>query len=307
MSARLLVLGWHNIAGTYCFPSATGVGERGFRQQMRALARGANVLALEDALTRLAVGKKLPARAVAVTFDDGYRDNLTLAAPILEQFGIPATFFLVPRLLSAEVDPWWETLGWALESSSRTSLQWEDVSLTLDGGRSRRSAYSQIVRSLKLRSCSERDTAVRGLLDQLEPSGTAPDLFMDWDDAGELVRRGFSVQSHTASHPVLSHETCERQRSELTRARRELEEGLGIAVSTIAYPHGGLRDYSAETVTIAAQAGYRWGVTAREGFTTSTTAPLEIHRCLVYPERGVVDLLAQLRYGLQAWRQGGRR
>jgi peptidoglycan/xylan/chitin deacetylase (PgdA/CDA1 family) len=127
---------------------------------------------------------------------------------------------------------------------------------------------------------------------------------MDWDDARELVRRGFSVQSHTCSHVVLSQESVERQRSELTDARSELERELGIQVSTIAYPHGGPQHYNADTVALAEQAGYSWGVTTREGFATGGGAPLEIRRCLVYPERGVVDLLAQLRYLLQGWLRG---
>jgi Polysaccharide deacetylase len=152
MSARLLVLGWHNVVGTYGFPSADGAAQRGFAQQMKVLARTANVLPLERALARLGAGEKLPARAVALTFDDGYRDNLTLAVPVLERLGLPATFFLVPRLLSGELHGWWETIGWALQSSSHTALQWEDLSLALDGEDARAAAYSQVVR----RSCSGR-------------------------------------------------------------------------------------------------------------------------------------------------------
>jgi peptidoglycan/xylan/chitin deacetylase (PgdA/CDA1 family) len=301
MSRRLLVLGWHNATGTYGFPSAQGAAERGLARQMSTLARVANVLPLEQALARLLGGERLPPRAVAITFDDGYRDNLTVAAPLLERLGLPATFFLVPRLLSGEVGAWWETIGWALQSSSRTSLRWEDVDMTLEGGRARTTAYSLLVKRLKLRNQSAREQAMGELLELLEPTGDLPDLFMGWDGARELVRRGFSVQSHTSSHVVLAQETTERQRRELSDVRQELERELGVSISTIAYPHGGRGDYTPETVSIAAEAGYRWGVTTREAFTTSATEPLEIRRCVVYPERGNQDLLAQLRYLL-----GGR-
>src|SRR6478752_8590927 len=103
MSRRLLVLGWHNIAGTYGFPAAEGAAERGFAKQMQTLSRVANVIDLEQGLARLTAGEKLPSRAVALTFDDGYTDNLTLGVPILERHGLPATFFLVPRFLSGEL------------------------------------------------------------------------------------------------------------------------------------------------------------------------------------------------------------
>ena len=89
------------------------------------------MLPLEDALARLHAGERLPSRAVAITFDDGYRDNLTLALPVLEALGLPATFFLVPRLLSGEMDAWWETLGWAIESRTRDALRWKGESFAL--------------------------------------------------------------------------------------------------------------------------------------------------------------------------------
>jgi peptidoglycan/xylan/chitin deacetylase (PgdA/CDA1 family) len=304
MSDRLLVLGWHNVTGTYGFPSRPGAAQRGFAQQMKILARTAKVLPLQQALASLHAGERLPARAVALSFDDGYRDNLTIAAPILERLKLPATFFLVPRLLSGEVDAWWETIGWAIECSSRSALQWEDVQVTLGDRGSRQTAYSQLVRRLKRRDQAAREQSMAELIERLQPTGQAPDLFMDWDGAHELVARGFDIQAHTCSHPVLALESRERQRRELSDSRQELEAKLGVAVSTIAYPHGGPQDYSAETLAAAEQAGYRWGVTTREGFANGSMTPLEVRRCVVYPERGVVDLLAQLRYLMQARLKG---
>jgi peptidoglycan/xylan/chitin deacetylase (PgdA/CDA1 family) len=122
---------------------------------------------------------------------------------------------------------------------------------------------------------------------------------MDWDDAREVVRRGFAVESHTCNHVVLSEETEEEQLRELTDARRRLQDELDIAVSAVAYPHGSSLDYDAKTLAAARSAGYRWGVTTREGFTRASTAALEIRRCVIYPERGVVDLIAHLRYLLE--------
>jgi peptidoglycan/xylan/chitin deacetylase (PgdA/CDA1 family) len=296
VSKRLLVLGWHNVAGTYGFPSRTGAGQRGFAQQMHILSRAANVLPLNEALERLAQGAALPSRAVAITFDDGYADNLTLAVPILERLELAATFFLVPELLSGDTDAWWETLGWAIFNSPLTELDWEGTTFTLGDDSARRSAYERLVALLKFRARADRDVAMSALVEKLSPRGERPRLFMDWDGARELVRHGFSVESHTCSHPVLSQETPAEQLRELADARRHLEDRLSIEISTLAYPHGGPPDYNADTLVAAKAAGYSWGVTTREAFTTGATPPLEIRRCLIYPERGVIDLLAQLRY-----------
>lgn len=299
MSRRLLVLGWHNIAGTYAFPSSGETGRKGFAQQMRTLSLAANVVGLKDALERLHRGESLPPRAVAITFDDGYADNLTVAVPIMEDLGLTATFFLVPGLLSGEADGWWETLGWAVFNSPLQALDWEEARFDLGGESTRRAAYSQLVTSLKFRPHGARDAAMRALIETLAPRGQRPRLFMGWQGARELLRRDFTVESHTLTHPVLSQETAAHQQLELLGARESLEGELDIEISTVAYPHGGLPDYNAETLTAARSAGYRWGITTREGFSTAAIPPLEIRRCVMYPERGVIDLLAQLRYMLR--------
>jgi peptidoglycan/xylan/chitin deacetylase (PgdA/CDA1 family) len=299
-----LVLGWHNVAATPGFPAAAGAGERGFVQQMKTLARVANVLHLEDALSQLHAGERLPSRSVAITFDDGYKDNLTLAIPVLERLSLPATFFLVPKLLSAEYDAWWETLGWAIEGSRQQALPWDGDTLGLQTHSERAQAYSRLARAMKRLNHVERDEAMRSLVETLEPREEIPRLFMNWDEARELVRRGFSVQSHTCSHYVLAHETPDCQRAELTDSRAQLESALGISISTLAYPYGGPAEYSDTTVSAAREAGYSWALTTREGFTTASTPALETRRCVVYPERGIVDLLAQLRYIMQSRRSG---
>src|ERR1700753_3649328 len=123
MSNRLLVLGWHNIDPTPGFPDPPGVGRLGFAKQLRTLQRFANVLRLEDALRLLAAGGPPPPRAVVLTFDDGYLDNLELGVPMLAEHDFPATFFLVPGFLSGTVGAWWEDLSAAFERARAPRLR----------------------------------------------------------------------------------------------------------------------------------------------------------------------------------------
>ena len=99
MGRGLVVFSWHNIESTPAFPTRHGRGVQGFERQLRHLARFATVLPLEPALDALYAGETLPRRAVCLTFDDGYCDNLDLAVPLLRRYGLPATFFLVPAFL----------------------------------------------------------------------------------------------------------------------------------------------------------------------------------------------------------------
>lgn len=103
---RLMVLGYHNIEPTWRFTDPAG-GIDNFTRQLSALRRVTNIVPLESALDAIAGGRPLPPRAVAITFDDGYRDNLTLGVPVLQRLKIPATIFLVPEFLSGRVHAWW--------------------------------------------------------------------------------------------------------------------------------------------------------------------------------------------------------
>jgi peptidoglycan/xylan/chitin deacetylase (PgdA/CDA1 family) len=302
VNRRLLVLCYHNVEPTWCFPARPGAGLRGLERQLRALSRWANVVPLDAAVRTLAEGGQLPRRAVALSFDDGYRDNLTLAVPLLERLGLPATFFLVPGLLSNDALPWWEVLSWAVMQAGVPTLSFGDTERPLADETARRSALNELQRDLKRRSRAERDRAVLELVEKLQPRGTRPSaesLFLDWDEAPALLERGFAVGSHTCAHAILSGETPENQTRDLADARRSLQTGLGVQAELLAYPNGTALDYDDATLRAAAAAGHPSAFTTREGFNDRATPPLELRRVVIYPERGLADLAVNLRYALQ--------
>jgi peptidoglycan/xylan/chitin deacetylase (PgdA/CDA1 family)/GT2 family glycosyltransferase len=107
VTRRLLAVGWHNLAPTAHYPLGPGA-LAGFRVQLDTLARWGTVVPLELVANALAGRANLPPRAVVLTFDDGYADNLDVAAPELVRRGLPATFFVVPRFVRGELSPPWE-------------------------------------------------------------------------------------------------------------------------------------------------------------------------------------------------------
>ena len=288
----LLVLGWHNVEGSWCFPSRPGAGVGGLERQLRLLRRLTNVVALDGALAALAEGRPLPRRAVALTFDDGYADQLQLAAPLLERLGLPATFFLVPGLLSRTVAPWWETLGWAFSAARRPSLTWHDQNWAVSDPSRRQICFAAIADRLKNLDQAGRELEVGALIERLDPSGDPPPdaLFLDWSGADQLARRGFTIGSHSLRHAILTREGTEEQRSDLAASRRQLEQRLRIPVRLLAYPNGTRRDYDDATVAAARAAGYHFAVTTLDGWNRPTTPPYEVRRFLVEPDKGGMDL-----------------
>ncbi|MDQ3152355.1 MAG: polysaccharide deacetylase family protein [Actinomycetota bacterium] len=291
---RLVVLGYHNIESTWRWPAPPGSGIKSFARQMHILRRTTNLVPLEQALESLELGRPLPPRAVAITFDDGYRDNLTLAAPLLSRLRIPATVFLVPGFLSGEVHAWWERLGWAMLQARARSVDFEGKHFELESMPERNAALATIEDNLKRSDHQTRLAAVEALVDMLNPSGSyhAADLFLDWDGARSLIGSCITIGSHTMRHAILAREPEQAQRDDLAESRAVLGDRLGVPVTTLAYPNGGPDDYNATTVASAAEAGYRFAVTTWGPHVRPETPPYELCRKMVCSTRPAVRLAA---------------
>ncbi len=297
MSKRLFIFAWHNIDGTWCFPNAPGRGPRQFERQLRWLKRVGTPVPLTEALHDLAHGRELPPRAFAITFDDGYRDNVDLAVPILERLRLPATFFLVPSFLSGEVGAWWEVLAWAAHRGRRDQVNWNGESTSLRTAQQRRHWFDDTAERLKHIDRAAREQAVKELVEALEPAGAAPEqLFLGWDGARELVRSGFDIGSHSQYHAILAQESPDEQRRDLAESRRQLEQGLGVRIDVLAYPNGRGCDYDPHTVVAAQQAGYSFAVTTMDGHNTRATPPYDLRRACAWPHHGTLGVLAATRH-----------
>jgi peptidoglycan/xylan/chitin deacetylase (PgdA/CDA1 family) len=294
VSDRLLILLWHNVEGTWYHPSRHGTGIRGLARQLRQLRRLATIVPLPQALDTLSAGGRLPPRAVALTFDDGYRDNLDLAVPLLQELGLPATFFLIPGLLAREVRPWWELLAWGFTCSGRTTVTWEGRMLATRDGPGQRS-FLWVAEQLKQFDRVGLEQAVTDLLELLEPRGRLNDdeLFLDWDGARRLVQQGFAVGSHSMYHTVLSREAPDEQVRNLVASRARLEAELGVAVRLVAYPSGTRADYDGHTIEAAKQAGHTHGLAAHAGVHTRRRSPYAVPRFVMVPIQGFSEILAR--------------
>lgn len=291
--SRLLVVGYHNVAPTWFWPDAPGRGIDGLVAQVRALMRLAPVVRLSDALRDLAAGRPLPPRAVALTFDDGYRDNLTLAAPALARLGAPATFFLVPGFLDRTVDAWWEVLAWAV---ARGEGEAEVRGHRIVAGDPHRPEVAAFAEDVKSAPRAVREAAVAELAERLGArGGVGTDrLFMDWDEARRLPP-GIEVGSHTPAHEILARETAGDQAAGLAAARRRLQDELAAQVDLLAYPNGGPGDFDDVTIAAARDAGHTAAVTTIPGWVEPGSPPFALDRVVLDPATGLRGLRAVMR------------
>lgn len=243
-----------------------------FDAQMLYLASAYDVRPLEELLDRWASGT-MTAREVAVTFDDGYRDNYDRAFPILQRYRIPATIFLTTALMGSSRRLWWDRVAVALEAARARGNCWsrgagglhaplvEAVDAFVATG-SKRSVLATMD-ALKTLGREERVAAVEVFERAVgvpPESFAASRLFMTWDEAREMSRAGIDMGSHTETHPVLPELAPGDAARELTGSRARIEQEIGRPAAVLAYPDG---CFDESIATAAAAAGYRYAVQTR--------------------------------------------
>jgi peptidoglycan/xylan/chitin deacetylase (PgdA/CDA1 family) len=251
-----------------------------FAARMRHLAEHYVVLPLEDLVERQRRGR-VPRRAVAVTFDDGYHDTLTHAAPILARHGLPATVFLATGYISGSEMPWYDRLAHALKTSPKDAA---DLGigrrLPLGGPAERLEALEAALQHMKGLPDADRRRALDRLVDELDPPAADAHkrLMLTWDEAQALLGLGFSIGAHTVTHPILSRLDPEAMWAEIDGSRAAIERNLGIRVRAFAYPNGGADDYDARALAAVERAGFTCAVTTRRGLNTPRTPRFELRR-----------------------------
>ncbi len=251
-----------------------------FADRMAYIARHYQVLTVEELAERLPQGQ-VPRNALALTFDDGYRDNLTHAAPILARLRLPATIFLATRYIGTPEAPWFDQVAISIKTATarRVTLDDERV-LPLHTVGHRLAALELTLAYLKRLPDDERRSMVERLTAALNPNSPERPkrLMLTWDEVNALRGLGFSVGAHTVSHPILSRLAPDRARDEIYGSKAAIEKALGEPVRAFAYPNGGPEDYNETVKHLVREAGFTCAVTAQRGLNDSDTPLMELRR-----------------------------
>ena len=277
-AARLTIVRHHRVYAEGERPLyRLGVSAAVLEQQLALLARhGLAPLTVSEGLARLASEPR--GRWVAMTFDDGYADNVSRALPALTRHGGRATFYLTAGLMEERVAPWWDRLAHVLERSRRDSarveLGGEAVAIAPGepGGRAR-ALHALLPR---LREAPEEQSArLGGVAAALGVDEPARCELATWAEAARLAEAGMEIGAHTLTHPFLSRLGEASQRREIAGSRELIAARLGHAPRGLAYPGG---DYDAVSVRITSQAGFEHAVTTRAGDATAGSPRFELLR-----------------------------
>lgn len=268
-----------------------------FTGQMEILARHYAPVSMDD-VRDFVNGKELPPHAVVVTFDDGYTDNLEVAAPILNRIGIPAIFYITVDCVENGTLPWPSRLRYAFFTTKEPA--WKEsnqASWPLVESPQRERAYLYACDQCAKLAGDPQEVFVAGVERDLQISAPAYSrkLMMTWDQVRSLAKKGHAIGSHTMTHPNMAYVSRDAAKHELVKSKQQLERMLGAAVPHFSYPCPALTPHwSQQTLEASRDAGYQTAVTTVDGIVHRQDNPLCLRR--VRPSKEIEGL----RWNLEA-------
>ena len=283
-----LVLCYHRINEEYSDPRLCVTPSR-FAEHLEVVRQCARPISLRQ-LSQGLSEESLPDRSVALTFDDGYADNLYNAKPLLEHYDIPATVFVITGYIGHQREFWWDELDglflrpaalpetlnlsvndntyhWQLDEAGDCSEETSPRQRRWSPGEESRSSYHSLYNALwkLLRSLAEG-----------ERQGALQDL-RRWAGIEEVVRPSYrplsseevvtldqgglvEIGAHTITHPALRKLPPDRQQDEILGSKTRLEEILNRPVNSFSYPYGNL---SVQTTDIVRETGFSCACSTR--------------------------------------------
>jgi len=254
-----------------------------FDSQMRYLARNYRVLALREILDRIEKGLEIQPYTIAITFDDGYRDNFTHARPVLAKYRLPATLFVATGYIGSDQMMWNDRVSWAFKRTIRTHFRLEfqnrHLEFSLHSPADKINSLNLVLETLKSIPDEEKTKTVDSIVKELMTGTVRVERQMlSWSELSKLVQEGWDIGSHTVNHVILTRVNGAVVRDELTRSKQTLEQQLQRPISLFAYPNGKESDFNRSTKELVRQIGYKAATTTVDGLNDSGTDPWEIRR-----------------------------
>ncbi|MFM1987612.1 MAG: hypothetical protein RJA99_569 [Pseudomonadota bacterium] len=268
-------------------PYRSGMSVRAarFRAQLEWLVPRFDLRTVGDALRALRSGTVGPRPLLSITFDDGYLDNLRVAAPILRAVGVPASFYVTVGGLDTPPPFWWDRVTHAVRTGARrTPLSSAELELP---GQTRSWSTAPMSRGALVESLLAElwrlpEHAVPKAVSAIEralcadpaPGPTLPSR-MDRDQVRALHAQGFEIGAHSVEHVNLCLRDPVGMRAEMLESRAELERTLAAPVSGFAYPGGHLDE---PVVECARACGFDYALTTLTGTNRKDTDPMRLRR-----------------------------
>lgn len=298
--AKLSIVIYHRVLPEADHFLGGGSDINSFDRQLRYLTRNFNVLSLAEAIDHLQAAT-LPARAVCITFDDGYADNAEIALPLLQKYGVTATFFIATGFLDGG-RMWNDTVIESFRRASGKTIDLREIGLeryTIATLEQRRQALFSVIDRLKYLEPTVRQSRVDRLA-RIIAAKLPDDLMMTTAQVKSLHDHGMEIGGHTVNHPILASTDETTARNEISEGKARLEAITGTPVRFFAYPNGKPgKDYLRIHVEMLRQLGFTAAVSTAWGAARHGDDLLQLPRFTPWDQKEWKYVLRMVRNGYQ--------
>lgn len=263
------------------------IDKKTFETVLDDLCRNGSPVSMEMVLEAAQGGRPLPPRAFAITFDDGFANNLHVAAPLLQERNLPATFYLTTDFINRNVMVWIDRIEWALEQVSTGSLQIKRGSRSFSTDRERVALLEEVRVMIKSDPKADGNALADDIQRQLGfvltySSNDPLDRKLSWDEVVRLKNHpNFMIAGHSHKHRILSYLNDEELENDITTSIRHLRERAGIASHHYAYPEGLQYCYSGKVIDVLKRHGIACCPSAIDGTNSLPADPFHLRRIFV--------------------------
>lgn len=266
LNDRLSILIYHRVLAQPGLQSPGEEDTKKFDQQISWLTACFRIIPLREAVQKLRQGK-LPPRTACITFDDGYADNAKIALPILQKYGISATFFVSTGFLDGG-RMWNDTVIELVRQAPGPMINLSKIGLgqfEISTFPQREQAINILLNKLKYLPLKSRQLKVEEMCD-LIPATLPNDLMMTSGQVKMLHDAGMEIGGHTVNHPILARTDNVMAHAEIANGKEVLESIIRSPVRTFAYPNGKPgQDYLSDHVRMVRDLGFEAAVTTSQG------------------------------------------
>lgn len=245
-----------------------------FEAQMKYLSKNFEIISLNN-LSEKIIKDKIPKKAVAITFDDGYKDNYEFAFPILKKYNIPATIFLSTGNIEQKKLFWWDEVNYMVLHTDLKSIDLKDIGIyQLNSEKDRIKAGLSIVEKLKRIENSKKESIIEHLINIANVNISdklGKQNILSWNEIKKMNKKGIDFGAHTVTHPILTNITLDKAKMEILNSKNCIEENLETKVKSFAYPNG---DSNKNLSSLISKLGFCCSVTTEPGSITNSANEL---------------------------------
>lgn len=265
------------------------IGE--FKKQMLHLKKYYTFITMDELVEHLRNRTNVRSPAIALTIDDGYLSNYSLAYPILREYHIPCMIYLTVGSIESKSGLWVDDIEYVLLNTKVTALSFPELFgndvLNISSLQGKRKALKKLFGKLLNLSNSQRQKYLNMLFEILAVDISSMNgrerLMINWEEVREMSNNGVEFGAHTVTHPFLPAMPLKDGKNEIKHSKDILEEKVGKPVKHFAIPNGKRKDFTKELKEFCKRIGFETVVTTESGVVERKGDRYELNRIIPPP------------------------